>query len=47
MLGDLLPAIRAPMYVFAGADDPLVPVANGHYLADRVPGSELTILRRP
>jgi pimeloyl-ACP methyl ester carboxylesterase len=41
---DLLPAIRVPVHVFAGADDPLVPVSNGRYLADRIPGSELTIL---
>ena len=44
VLRDLLPAIRVPVHVFAGADDPLVPVSNGRYLADRIPGSELTIL---
>ena len=44
VLRDLLPAIRVPVHVFAGVDDPLVPVSNGRYLADRIPGSELTIL---
>lgn len=44
VLRDLLPAIRVPVRVFAAADDPLVPVSNGRYLADRIPGSELTIL---
>ena len=36
--------IRVPVRIFAAADDPLVPVANGTYLAERIPGSELTIL---
>lgn len=44
LLRDLLPTIRAPVHVFAAADDPLVPVSNGRYLADRIPGSELTIM---
>jgi pimeloyl-ACP methyl ester carboxylesterase len=44
VLRDLLPAIRVPVHVFAGADDPLVPVSNGRYLAERIPGSEFTIL---
>jgi pimeloyl-ACP methyl ester carboxylesterase len=44
VLRDLLPTIRVPVHVFAVADDPLVPVSNGRYLADRMPGSELTIL---
>jgi pimeloyl-ACP methyl ester carboxylesterase len=44
VLRDLLPAIRVPVHVFAAADDPLVPVSNGRYLAERIPGSELTIL---
>ena len=44
VLRDLLPAIRVPVHVFAAANDPLVPVSNGRYLADRIPGSELTIL---
>ena len=44
VLRDLLPTVRVPVHVFAAADDPLVPVSNGRYLADRIPGSELTIL---
>ena len=44
VLRDLLPAIRVPVHVFAAADDPLVPVSNGEYLADRIPASKLTIL---
>ncbi len=44
VLRDLLPDIRVPVHVFAAADDPLVPVSNGRYLAERIPGSELTIL---
>jgi pimeloyl-ACP methyl ester carboxylesterase len=44
VLRDLLPAIRVPVHVFAAADDPLVPVSNGEYLAERIPGSRLTIL---
>jgi pimeloyl-ACP methyl ester carboxylesterase len=44
VLRDLLPAIRVPVRVFAADSDPLVPVSNGRYLAERIPGSELTIL---
>jgi pimeloyl-ACP methyl ester carboxylesterase len=44
VLRDLLPAIRVPVRVFASDGDPLVPVSNGRYLAERIPGSELTIL---
>ena len=44
VLRDLLPTIRVPVHVFAAADDPLVPVSNGEYLAERIPGSKLTIL---
>jgi pimeloyl-ACP methyl ester carboxylesterase len=44
VLRDLLPSIRVPVHVFAAADDPLVPVSNGEYLAQRIPGSKLTIL---
>jgi pimeloyl-ACP methyl ester carboxylesterase len=39
-----LPVIRVPVRVFAADADPLVPVSNGRYLAERIPGSELTIL---
>jgi len=44
LLRDVLPGIRIPVHVFAAANDPLVPVSNGEYIAGRVPGSELTIL---
>ena len=44
VLRDLLPRIRVPVHVFASADDPLVPVSNGEYLAQRIPGSRLTLL---
>ena len=44
VLSDLLPEIEAPVHVFASAGDPLVPVSNGEYLAQRIPGSSLTIL---
>jgi len=44
VLRDLLPAIRVPVRIFAADGDPLVPVSNGRYLAERIPGSELTIL---
>ncbi len=40
----VLPTIRVPVRVFAADADPLVPVSNGRYLAERIPGSELTIL---
>jgi pimeloyl-ACP methyl ester carboxylesterase len=44
VLRDLLPAIRVPVHIFAADGDPLVPVSNGRYLAERIPGSKLTIL---
>jgi pimeloyl-ACP methyl ester carboxylesterase len=44
VLRDVLPAIRVPVHVFAAANDPLVPVSNGEYLAERIAGSKLTIL---
>jgi pimeloyl-ACP methyl ester carboxylesterase len=44
VLRDLLPGIQVSVHVFACADDPLVPVSNGEYLAQRIPGSRLTIL---
>jgi pimeloyl-ACP methyl ester carboxylesterase len=44
LLRDVLPEVRVPVRVFGATDDPLVPVSNARYLADRVPGSELTIL---
>jgi pimeloyl-ACP methyl ester carboxylesterase len=44
LLRDVLPEVRVPVRVFGATDDPLVPVSNARYLADRVPGSELTVL---
>lgn len=44
LLRDVLPEVRAPVRVFGATDDPLVPVSNARYLAERVPGSELTVL---
>jgi pimeloyl-ACP methyl ester carboxylesterase len=44
VLRDLLPAIRIPVQVFGATGDPLVPVSNARYLAERIPGSELTLL---
>jgi pimeloyl-ACP methyl ester carboxylesterase len=44
LLRDLLPEVRVPVRVFGATDDPLVPVSNARYLAERVPGSELTLL---
>ena len=39
-----LPEISVPVRIFAADGDPLVPVSNGRYLAERIPHSELTIL---
>ena len=39
-----LPVISVPVRIFAADGDPLVPVSNGRYLAERIPHSELTIL---
>jgi pimeloyl-ACP methyl ester carboxylesterase len=44
LLRDLLPGVRVPVRVFAATNDPLVPVSNARYLAERIPGSELTVL---
>jgi pimeloyl-ACP methyl ester carboxylesterase len=43
-LRDALPEVRVPVRVFGATDDPLVPVSNARYLAERIPGSELTVL---
>jgi pimeloyl-ACP methyl ester carboxylesterase len=44
VLRELLPTVGIPVHVFAAAYDPLVPVSNGQYLAERIPGSLLSIL---
>jgi len=44
VLRDLLPGIRVPVRIFGATGDPMVPVSNARYLAERIPGSELTVL---
>jgi pimeloyl-ACP methyl ester carboxylesterase len=44
LLRDLLPDVRVPVRVFGATNDPLVPLSNARYLAERMPGSELTLL---
>ncbi len=41
---DRLPTVRVPTLILHGAEDRLVPVANGRRLAEEVPGAELVIL---
>jgi pimeloyl-ACP methyl ester carboxylesterase len=40
-LGDRLPQIKASTLVVHGEADPLIPVANGRYLAAHIPGARL------
>lgn len=42
---DELPSIRVPVLVIHGTDDPQVPVANEHLLAERIPGAELHLVQ--
>jgi pimeloyl-ACP methyl ester carboxylesterase len=44
LLRDVLPEVGVPVRIFGATDDPLVPVSNARYLAERVPGGELTVL---
>jgi pimeloyl-ACP methyl ester carboxylesterase len=44
LLRDVPPEVRVPVRVFGATDDPLVPLANARYLAERVTSSELTVL---
>lgn len=44
VLERLLPAIRVPVHIVSGAHDDLVPPSNGHYLAQRLADSRLSIL---
>jgi pimeloyl-ACP methyl ester carboxylesterase len=44
LLRDVLPEVHVPVRVFGATDDPLVPVSNARYLAERIPGSDLTVL---
>lgn len=41
MLGDLLPEIRTPVQIIAGARDDAVPPVNAEYLHERLPRSKL------
>jgi pimeloyl-ACP methyl ester carboxylesterase len=41
-----LPNIRHQTLVICGDDDPLVPVANGKMLAERIPRAELEVVER-
>jgi pimeloyl-ACP methyl ester carboxylesterase len=43
-LADLLPAIRTPVQIIAGARDPAVPPVNGEFLHQRLPNSKLDII---
>jgi len=43
-LRDLLPEIRTPVQIIAGARDPAVPPVNAEYLHERLPDSRLDIL---
>ncbi len=42
---DVLPTITVPTLVLHGSDDQIVPVANAHLLAERIPGAELYLVR--
>jgi pimeloyl-ACP methyl ester carboxylesterase len=44
ILRDLLPQIRTPVQIIAGARDPAVPPVNGEFLHQRLPESKLDIL---
>lgn len=41
---DRLPGLRAPVLILHGADDRLVPPANAHMLAEKIPGSRVVLL---
>ena len=42
--GDLLPRLRRPTRIWQGDDDSNVPAAATRWLADQIPGAELTLL---
>jgi pimeloyl-ACP methyl ester carboxylesterase len=44
VLRDLLPEIRTPVQIIAGAHDPAVPPVNAEYLHERLPRSKLDIV---
>jgi pimeloyl-ACP methyl ester carboxylesterase len=39
----LLPLLHRPTLLLAGADDPLIPLINGHIMHRLIPGSELVV----
>jgi pimeloyl-ACP methyl ester carboxylesterase len=43
-LAELLPRIATPVTLINGRNDPVVPVANAEFLADRLPNSRLEII---
>lgn len=44
LLEDLLPRVQTPVKIIASNHDPLVPLRNAQYLAERLPRCELTVL---
>jgi len=44
VLAHLLPQIRTPVLIVAGAHDTTVPLANADFMAERLPGSRLDVL---
>jgi pimeloyl-ACP methyl ester carboxylesterase len=44
MLRDLLPTIKTPVQIFAGARDTVVPRVNAEYLHERLPKSKLAVM---
>jgi pimeloyl-ACP methyl ester carboxylesterase len=43
-LEPLLSSIKTPVLIIAGKDDPIVPPANGQFLADRLPNNRYLLL---
>jgi pimeloyl-ACP methyl ester carboxylesterase len=44
LLAELLPQVRTPALIIAGADDTAVPLVNAQFLHDRLPRSQLDII---
>jgi pimeloyl-ACP methyl ester carboxylesterase len=44
LLQGLLPRIQTPVKILNSDHDPMVPLSNAEYLAERLPRSELTVL---
>ena len=44
LLEGLLPQIRTPVKIINSDHDPMVPLSNAHYLTERLPCCELTVL---